>query len=103
MVSTGVFVNLKFTLSREFWKYVPDGINACPGSLQVQHTLVQGRCNQMDACLGCTLKPVRGGGGVDKTDVCPGVTFPIIVICRDVCLNKGIAHFGASYQYYNVR
>ena len=40
------------------------------GGLQVKHTLVQGRCNQIDTCPGCTLKPVPGG--VDKTNACPG-------------------------------
>ena len=35
---------------------------ACPGYC---------RCNQIDACPGCTLKPVPVG--VDKTDACPGV------------------------------
>ena len=44
------------------------GINACPRGLQVRHALVQGRCNQIDACSGCTLKPVPEG--VDKTDTC---------------------------------
>ena len=62
---------------------IPEG----PG-LQVKHTLAQGRCNQIDACPGCTLKAVPGG--VDKMDACPRgdfiydftycpVTFAIIV------------------------
>ena len=40
-------------LSTEFWKYVPGGggINACPEGLQIKPTFVQGRCNQIDACI----------------------------------------------------
>ena len=59
----------------------PGGVMACPGGLQVKHTLVHGRCNQIDACPGCTLACPRGGGGgggVSKTDTCPGVILHIV-------------------------
>ena len=46
------------------------------GGLQVKHTLVQGRCLQIDACPGCTLKPVPGGA--DKMDACPGMILHIV-------------------------
>ena len=49
------------------------GINACPAGL---HALVQGWCNQIDACPGSTLKPVPGGG-VGKMNACPGGEFYI--------------------------
>ena len=62
-----------------FWKYVSGGggMNACLGGLQVKHTLIQDRCNQINACPGCTLKPVPGG--VDKTDTCSGVILHIVL------------------------
>ena len=47
-------------------------LEICPGCWpvpQIKYTLVQGRCNQIYACPGCTLKPVPGG--VEETDACP--------------------------------
>ena len=88
MVSTGAFVNMRLSrgaleIRPGWWWY-----KCLSRGLQVIHTLVQGRCNQIDACPGCTLKPVPGG--VDKTDACSGVILHIVPGVT-FAINNGIA------------
>ena len=99
-----MFVNMR--LSKEYvpgpggWWY-----KCLSGGFAGKTCSCPGRCNQIDACPGCTLKRVPGG--VDKTDTCPGVIFSrgrgvtlaIIVICRGVCLNNGIAQWLRNHKH----